>query len=107
MNAPAPSSSTPAKIASATTIAAFPELALTADGTVLLLPYQEALEQFVQFPISYDSDILPSEVCEDYDEDLLLSNVVVYDSIGGREGFRLKPELTEERYWKLVVAALL
>jgi len=33
--------------------------------------------------------------------------VAVYDSIGGREGFRLKPELTEERYWKLVVAALL
>lgn len=107
MNAPAPSSSTSPKNASATTIAAFPELALTADGTVLILPYQEALEQFVQFPISEDSDILPDEVCEDYDEDLLLSNVAVYDSIGGREGFRLRSELTEERYWKFVVAALL
>lgn len=85
----------------------FPELALSADSTVLLLPYQEALEQFVQFPISEaDGDLLPDEVCEDYDEDLLLSNVAVYDSIGGREGFRLRPELTEARYWELVDAAI-
>lgn len=83
----------------------FPELALTADGTVLILPYQEALEQFVQDPISDEEDLLPDEVCEDYDEDLLLSNVAVYDSIGGREGFRLRSELTEKRYWELVEAA--
>jgi len=107
MNAPAPSSSTPAKTASATPAVAFPELALTADGTVLILPYQGALEQFVQFPISDDADILPDEVCEDYDEDLLLSNVAIYDSIGGQEGFRLRPELTQERYWQLVNDGLL
>lgn len=84
----------------------FPELALTADGTVLILPYQEALEQFIQNPISdQDGDLLPDEVCEDYDEDLLLSNVAVYDSLGGREGFRLRSELTEARYWELVEAA--
>jgi len=104
MNAPAPSTDS-SKNTSATPTVAFPELALTADGTLLILPLQEALEQFIQFPISDQEDLLPDEVCEDYDEDLLLSNVAVYDSIGGREGFRLKAELTQERYWKLVDAA--
>lgn len=84
---------------------AFPELALTADGDVLILSYEAALEQFVYEPISQELGHGFAEIPVTYDDDLILSNVAVYDSISGREGFRLRQDITEERYWQLVESA--
>jgi len=84
---------------------AFPELALTADDDVLILSYKDALEQFVYEPISQELGYDFAEIPVTYDDDLILSNVAIYDSINGREGFRLRQDITEERYWQLVEAA--
>lgn len=84
---------------------AFPELALNADGDVLILDLDQAVEQFILEPISWELDLPTDEIADVYDGDILFSNIAVYGSINGREGFRLRSELTEERYWQLVESA--
>lgn len=64
-----------------------------------------ALQTFVIAPIADREGIKGEQVEEDYDLDLIFSAIVNYDSINGREGFRVREDMTEERFFAIVADA--
>ena len=61
-----------------------------------------ALQTFVIAPIADREGIKGEQVEEDYDLDLIFSATVSYDSINGREGFRVREDMTEDRFFAIV-----
>jgi len=63
-----------------------------------------ALEEFVIAPVADRFGLTGEEVEGHYDTELIFQSVTEYDSINGREGFRLRSDLTEDGYWSAVAA---
>ena len=73
------------------------------DGDIKLFhdPYL-ALAEFVTTPIADHFGITGEELEATFDIEHILYAVTEYDSINGREGRRLRAEMTDERYWATV-----
>lgn len=61
-----------------------------------------ALQTFVIAPIADRFGLKGEDVEENYDLDLIFSSTVSYDSINGRQGFRVREDMTEERFFAIV-----
>lgn len=62
-----------------------------------------ALQEFIVVPMADKLGLTGEEIEARYDVELIFSVLTEYDSIGGREGFRLRAE-AEDNFW-IVVAA--
>lgn len=73
------------------------------DGSlrVILDPYN-AVREFVTVPLADRFGITGEEAEETYALDEIFRSVAEYDSINGREGWRLRGDMTDERYWATV-----
>ncbi len=61
-----------------------------------------ALQEFVITPIADRMGITGEEVEARYDAELIFFVATEYDSISGREGFRLRRDIDTDRFWELV-----
>lgn len=75
----------------------------TGEVRVFVDPYL-ALDEFIVAPIADRYGITAEEVKERFDLELIFSNLTEYDSINGREGYRLRTDLSEERVQAIVEA---
>jgi len=76
----------------------------TQDNVKLYDDYETALNEFVITPLSDAFGLTGEDVQADYDVELIFDSVTTYDSINGREGFRIARDLTEEAYLRTVEA---
>lgn len=63
-----------------------------------------ALNEFVIVPIADGRGITGEEVERLYDTELIFSVVTEYDSINGREGFRLRRDIDTDDFWTIVAS---
>jgi len=73
------------------------------DGTpkVHFDPYN-AVAEFVTTPIADRFGLTGEEVEESFEVDAIFRSVTEYGRIDGREGHRLRGDMTDERYWATV-----
>ena len=63
-----------------------------------------ALQEYVIAPVADRMGITAEEVASRYDVELLFSVVTEYDSINGREGYLLRRDMDESRFWDSVAS---
>lgn len=63
--------------------------------------YNVALAEFVIVRIADRYGITGEAVFAEFDLEVIASNVLMYDSINGKEGFRTDPQKSD-RFWEIV-----